>query len=155
MLKSDASASERAEYQRLLRLRPQESRVFGDLAVRAQDGALKAYKALPMLEADIAHRLQCMRGELAGPSPSPLELLLIDVILCSYQDFFEFQLCYKQKTIDGFKFADMEQWERILASKAARYIRAVESLARVRKLLNLQININMPGGQQVNVQGKP
>jgi hypothetical protein len=50
----------------------------------------------------------------------------------------------------------MAQWERVLASKEARYLRAVETLARVRRLLNLpapQVNINLPGGQQVNVQG--
>jgi hypothetical protein len=52
---------------------------------------------------------------------------------------------------------DMEQYERILASKEARYLRAIGELARVRRLLNLpapQVNINLPGGQQVNVQGK-
>jgi hypothetical protein len=107
-----------------------------------------------MLAADITHRLQLMRAALAGLNPSPLESLLIDVILCSYQDHFEFQLLYKQKTAKGFQLKDMEQWERILTAKESRYIRAIESLARVRRMLNLQININMPGGQQVNVQGR-
>jgi hypothetical protein len=51
----------------------------------------------------------------------------------------------------------MERWERILASKEARYLKAVETLARVRRLLRLrapQLNIALAGGQQVNVAGE-
>jgi hypothetical protein len=62
----------------------------------------------------------------------------------------------EQKMSDRFTLHDGEKWERILASKEARYLRAIETLARVRRLLNLpapQVNINLPGGQQVNVQG--
>jgi hypothetical protein len=49
----------------------------------------------------------------------------------------------------------MERWERVLASKEARYLRAIETLARVRRLLRLpavQVNIAAEGSQQVNVQ---
>ena len=85
-------------------------------------------------------------------------MLLIDAVVLCYQDYFSFQLVYSQRTSDTFTMRDMEQWERVLSSKEARYLRAVGELARVRRLLNLpapQVNIAMPGGQQVNVQGKP
>jgi hypothetical protein len=155
MLSPDASPEARAEYQRLLRLRPDTSKA-GDLAWRAQQAALAPYKALPMLQADVTHRLKLMRAELAGASPSPLELLIIDVILCSYQDHFESQTLYRQQQAKGLSLHALEQWERILTQKEARYLRAIATLARVRRLLKLpgaQVNINLPGGQQVNMQG--
>jgi hypothetical protein len=99
-----------------------------------------------------------MRAELAGERPSPLESLLVDCVLSCYHDYWTFAILVEQKTGSGFTLHDMEKWERILSSKEARYLRAIGELARVRRLLNLpapQVNINLPGGRQVNVQGKP
>jgi hypothetical protein len=47
--------------------------------------------------------------------------------------------------------------EKLLVSKEARYLRAIEELATVRRLLRLpalQVNIAAAGGQQVNVAGE-
>ena len=77
------------------------------------------------------------------------------MLLC-YHDYYTFAIIYEQKTSSSFTLPDLERWERILASKEARYLRAVETLALVRRLLNLpaaQVNINMPGGQQLNIAG--
>jgi hypothetical protein len=50
-----------------------------------------------------------------------------------------------------------EYWDNLLSSTQARFIRAIEALARVRRLARntpaLQINISREGGKQVNVQG--
>lgn len=59
-------------------------------------------------------------------------------------------------TVGGVALREIEQWDRMLAAKQARYLHAVEALARVRRLLklpNVQVNIAAAGGQQVNVQG--
>ncbi len=145
------SQATRMAYRQLLALSPERGRL-GDLAFRATEAALiPAYDALPRLQEDIRFHLGQMRTALAGPNPSPLELLLVDVICASYHDHWQLVLTYRQKTKDGYTFEAMAQWERILTAKEARYLRAVETLARVRRMLNLQININMPGGQQVNV----
>jgi hypothetical protein len=48
-----------------------------------------------------------------------------------------------------------EYWEKRLSAAQRRYLRACETLARVRKLtlgtLALQVNIAAAGGQQVNM----
>jgi hypothetical protein len=65
-------------------------------------------------------------------------------------------MAYGQHGGGSFSLRDMEQWERVLGSKEARYLRAIEELARVRRLLKLpalQVNIVAAGGQQVNVAG--
>ena len=51
--------------------------------------------------------------------------------------------------------SSVDHWERRLSAAQRRYLRACESLARVRKLGRttpaLQLNIATHGGQQVNV----
>jgi len=48
-------------------------------------------------------------------------------------------------------------WDNLLTSNHARFLRAIETLGRVRRLSRntpaLQINIAREGGKQVNVQG--
>jgi hypothetical protein len=48
-------------------------------------------------------------------------------------------------------------WDNLLTTHQARFLRAIETLARVRRLARntpaLQINIAREGGKQVNVQG--
>jgi hypothetical protein len=48
-----------------------------------------------------------------------------------------------------------DYWDRHLAAAQRRYLRACETLARTRRLLQptLQVNIAAQGGQQVNVSG--
>jgi hypothetical protein len=90
-----------------------------------------------------------------GANATPTEALLIDAVLLTWQNYYTFAVIYEQKTGQSFTLDDMEKWERILASKEARYLRAIETLARVRRLLKLpqvQMNVALDGGQQVNVQ---
>jgi hypothetical protein len=154
MLRKDVTLEERQEYRKLLDLHPEMSKDYGDQARHYRSAALKPFEAQPILEESIKHRNKIMRQELAGPNPSPLELLLVDVVIAAYQDYWAFATVYKQSTGQSFRMRDMGEWERILSSKETRYLRAVETLARVRRLLKLpQVNINLPGGQQINVAG--
>ncbi len=147
----------REEYRKLLNDYPQMSKQYGDMArlYRRQFGNF--YEGQPLLEEQIAHRMKTMRQELAGEAPTPLELLLIDVVMAAHQDYYHFAMLALQSEKDNGTLLTIERWERIVSSKEQRYLRAIGELARVRRLLNLpapQINVNMPGGQQVNVNGK-
>jgi hypothetical protein len=55
-------------------------------------------------------------------------------------------------------YREVEFWEKRLSLSQARYLRACETLTRVRKLARntpaLQVNIAAEGGQQVNVSGE-
>jgi hypothetical protein len=155
-MRKDATLEDRLEFRKLLELHPNISKDHGELPKMYRMFALETFEGQPIIEESVKHRLTVMRAELAGPSPSPLELLLVDVVLAAHQDYWAFAMVAKQKTAKSFTLEDMEKWERVLASKETRYLRAIAELARVRRLLNLpapQVNINMPGGQQVNVQG--
>jgi len=156
MLHKDVTQADRDEFRKLLALHPDLSKDHGELPKMYRMFALEMFQGQPLLEESVRHRLKVMRAELAGPAPSPLELLLVDVVLSTYQDYWHFAMIMKQKTSQSFTLHEMPKWEHVLASKETRYLRAIGELARVRRLLNLpapQVNINLPGGQQVNVQG--
>jgi hypothetical protein len=119
--------------------------------------ALKRFEGVPIIEESVKFQLAQLRKELAGDDPSPLEELLVDAVLACHSDYWLFSIAYENTNAESFNLRDMEQWEKILASKEARYLQAIETLARVRRLLKLpsmQVNIAAPGGQQVNIAGE-
>jgi len=59
---------------------------------------------------------------------------------------------YDNAMTDSCSLAAASYWERKLSTVQYRYLRAIETLARVRKLMGVpmvQINIAAEGGQQV------
>ncbi len=152
--RADATQADREEYRKLLDEKPYLASGLEYMYFKA---AGKPYEKHAAVDEGMKHRRKRMREELLGTEPSELEKLLVDVILSAHADYWHFATLYKQQTVESFTFQDMEQWERVLNNKEQRYLRAIAELARVRRLLNLpapQVNINMPGGQQVNVNGK-
>ena len=152
--RENATEADREEYRKLLDEMPELAVSLEGMYFRA---TRKPFENHASVDEDLKHRRKLMRAALLGPAPSELEKLLVEVVLSAHADYWHFAVMYKQQTNDKFYLKDMEQWERVLNNKEQRYLRAIAELARVRRLLNLpapQVNINMPGGQQVNVNGK-
>jgi hypothetical protein len=88
-----------------------------------------------------------------------LERLLIDHILTLRLRLIHAENAYNIRVVNeaNATFKMGEYWDNLLSSAQARFIRAIEALARVRRLARnapaLQINIASEGGKQVNVQG--
>ena len=88
----------------------------------------------------------------------PLERLLIDHILTVRLRLIHAEHHYNVIVVNqSIPFMYAEYRDNLLSSTQARFIRAIEALARVRRLARntpaLQINIAREGGKQVNVQG--
>jgi hypothetical protein len=157
MYKPSPPQEVREEFRAMLKEKPDIALLVGTLPSMARSQSLERFKSFPVLEESIRFQLKKMRKDLAGENASPLEVLLVEAVVLCYQDYFSFALLYTQQTKGEITLHAMDRWERILSSKETRYLRAIGELARVRRLLNLpapQVNINLPGGQQVNVQGK-
>lgn len=158
MYKADPPKEIRDEFRALLKQQPDLALLFGTLPTMTRSQSLDRFDSFPAMQESIRFQLKQMRADLAGDYASPLEVLLVDVVVLCYQDYYSFALLCNSKTKKETTLNAMEQWERVLSSKEQRYLRAITELARVRRLLNLpapQVNINLPGGQQVNVQGQP
>jgi hypothetical protein len=88
---------------------------------------------------------------------SMIEKMLIDNIVISWLavQYANYQLTVRVGRDE--KIVILEFWERRLAIMQRRYLRACETLSRVKRLLSkrpgIQVNIAAPGGQQVNVAG--
>lgn len=86
-----------------------------------------------------------------------MERMLIDNLIISWLgvQYANYQLTARIGQNE--KIVILEFWERRLTAAQRRYLRACETLARIRRLLSIrpavQVNIANEGGQQVNVAG--
>lgn len=99
-----------------------------------------------------------LKKQLDYDAASPLERLLIDHILTVRLRLIHAEHSYNERVVNqSIAFNMGEYWDNLLSSTQARFLRAIEALARVRRLARntpaLQINIAHEGGKQVNVQG--
>lgn len=157
VLKKDAPLAAREEYRKLLTLFPATAREYGDLPTICRRQALERFELQPITEDAVQHQMLTLRRTLLGTAPTPVETLLVDVVVLCWQDYWMYALIRDKMLGTSCALSELEEWDRILASKEARYLRAVETLARVRRLLKLpalQVNIATAGGQQVNIAGE-
>jgi hypothetical protein len=99
-----------------------------------------------------------LKKELCHSDDAPLERLLIDHILTVRLRLTHIENAYNQNMVNQLaSFRSGIFWDTLLTTTQARFLRAIETLARVRRLARntpaLQINIAREGGKQVNVQG--
>ena len=109
-------------------------------------------RALMLAEVD------SLKKQLDYDAAPPLERLLIDHILTVRLRLIHAENNYNLCVVNqSATFKAGEYWDNLLSSTQARFLRAIETLARVRRLARntpaLQINIANDGGKQVNVQG--
>jgi len=110
-------------------------------------------QALLLAEVD---KLKKDSGYAAAP---PLERLLLDHLLTVRVRLVHAERVYTSKvTGQSLSLHEAAHWEGFLTAAHNRFLRAVETLARVRRLSRntpvLQINVAQEGGKQVNVQGE-
>jgi hypothetical protein len=111
-----------------------------------------ASRACMLAEVDILEK------ELDYDAAPPLERLLIDHILTVRLRLIHTENIYNNHVVNqSITLKEGEYWDNLLTSTQARFLRAIETLARVRRLARntpaLQVNIAGKGGKQVNVQG--
>jgi hypothetical protein len=102
----------------------------------------------------VVHAMKAMRSDLGYEHAPMLEQLLIEQVVLAWFDFDLMQQYYAGHAIKNHTLTAGAYWDRRLNSAQQRSLRAIETLARVRRLsrnVPLQINI---GGQQVNVAGE-
>ena len=89
---------------------------------------------------------------------TPMERLLIDQILTAKVHLIYAERVFGEKVAVQCTLADLNYWQNFLASAQRRYIRAIESLARVQRLARntplLQVNIANMGMKETSVQGR-
>lgn len=76
-----------------------------------------------------------MRDKLGWNNSSQLEKIIIEQVCLNWLRLNALELTHDQKTRESHTLAVGEHWDKLLTQAQRRYLRACESLAKVRKLL--------------------
>ena len=134
-------------------LGPELANVYGDLAKRAQRELIAAMAGEDLLMREtVPCKLKAMKEELAGPSPTPLEKLLVERIVACWLALQHAELLWTQRSSGRVSVQELDFYERHLDRAQKRYLSAIRTLAQIRKMgPAVQINV---AEQQVNVVGQ-
>ncbi len=102
--------------------------------------------------AAIQRELDSRRREIGGKAPSPLERLLVDrVVLCWLQASYA-DAQHAQRLADGMTFREGEYFQKRCERAQRQLLKAVQTLATVRRLLTPTVQLNV-AENQINVAG--
>jgi len=126
-----------------------------NLSQLAIDSLIHKVKGTPLIKESMKMNVSSLRLDLGYKDTSSMEKLLIEQIILCWLRMNLMENAYTQYTIsdEGMSIKAYQHWEHKLSSVQKRYLRAVETLARVKKIkkATLQVNIAADGGKQVNV----
>lgn len=129
---------------------PQIWRITGDLAEQANLNMIETMQAPKSMKESLIVGLSAMAAELTQPGDGALERLIIGQIVGCWLRLSFVEYAYGRGTAEGnFNMAQGAYWEKRVSAAQRRYLRAVESLARVRRLRLPAVQVNI-GAQQVN-----
>ncbi len=154
-----ATDADKAELRRLYDVHPRIWQAQGQLATYAQNDLVEHINSSWSVKEAIRRTAADIRAQLGYDVATAIERLLIEQCVICWLRLQVQEMTYTavMQSEKGVTLTKAEHEERMLSSVQARYLRAVETLARVRRLLNLpapQVNISV-AGQQVNIAGEP
>ncbi len=141
-------------YRQWLADNPGAWRRVGDMAQLAQDKMIDVLAAPAIIKEGLQAGMAALRTDLGHETAPMLERLLIEQVIVCWLQMYTTQYSFSGSMVGSVTLNQGDYWERRLTSAQARYLRAMETLARVRRLARvtpLQVNI---GVQQVNVAGE-
>jgi hypothetical protein len=149
------SSADLAEYRALLRARPGMADAVGDVVNFAVTRLAQAMGNRLISEGVVAV-FERKRAELTLPTDGAVKQALAEAAAVAWLRLYCVDLQYSQMWEEGGVSPEKGYfWERRLSSAQGQFLRACETLARVRRLLRpvVQVNVAEDGGQQVNVAG--
>jgi hypothetical protein len=147
----DASQADQKACSKMLADSPKSFNWFTDLANVVTYFITQTYSNHAERELALT-RQQELKRDFGYEEAKPTERLLIDQVIICYFRMNIAENIYTAKTQESMSISAASFWERKLSATQRRYLRAVETLARVRKLIGsptLQVNIAAAGGKQV------
>lgn len=128
----------RADVQRLetyLVKHPKDVVKLGDLANQAMTAVIDHAFGQPSVSLPVAHYMARMRIDMRWDNSGIIERSLIDHVILCWLRLYTTELRYERNMEEGLTLAQGEYWEKKLSANQRRYLRAVETLARVRRLM--------------------
>ncbi len=138
-----------SELRKMLNARPARWETIGNMATQAECSLVKlASGDNTVVNEAMYKKLNAMREELDGVSPTPLERLLVNRVVACWLQVYYADVIYAQNiTAISLKQGDYYQERQDRAHR--RYMSAILTLAQLRRLLIPPVQLNI-GNQQVN-----
>lgn len=133
-----------AELRELIKNVPSLVAVYGDLSRNLQGRIIRHIAPQPGVHIMMEARAKELAKELGLDTASPLEQLLIDQVVIAWLRWQSVELNYQHNFEQSIPLTKALYLEKRLSAAQRRYLQAIESLARVRRLLSrapVQINI--------------
>jgi len=122
---------------------PPLSQIGGDLVKQVERQLIE--HALPTQQGariSIERYCEYQRNELGFETATPLERSLIAHVVLCWLRLYVTELRYESRMEENLSLPQGAYWEKKLSANQRRYLRSVETLARIRKLsINVQINM--------------
>jgi len=142
-----------AALHQLLDQYPEMWRAVCNLAENARSSMIAQTQATPAMSEAIKANMKELATQLGADKAPAIERLVIEEIMLAWLDEQITRMGHAQNS-RNMTLTQAEFWQRRLTLTQRRYLRAVESLARIRKMnITIQLNVAASGGQQVNVAG--
>lgn len=128
----------------------------GDLANQNQKKLIEDNQMSLSTRMTIYAALRGMRRGLGYKDAPMLEQMLIENVLLSWVRLYLWEYLFTALDVgEGMTLKKAAFWDKRISAGQQRYLRACETLARIRKITRatMQINIAEPGSQQLNVAG--
>jgi hypothetical protein len=141
----------------LLTTYPRLWRVTGDLALLSQQNLLRDSSLVANEREAVSAGLVTLRQQLGYDDASMLEQIVIEQVLLSWLRLSLWEYRYSGLGSAGSSISQSDFWERRISAAQRRFLRACETLSRIRQFARripaLQVNINNDTGRQVNIAG--
>lgn len=122
----------------------------GNVATAAEEALVNLHAGRSVLAREaLRKKLRDMRAALAGPSPSPLEQLLVERVVMCWLHSYQADMVYA-RAVGQLPPQQVELYHRRQDRAARQYLKALRSLADVRRLLIPVVQLNV-AQKQVNV----
>src|SRR5262245_64262628 len=132
--------------------RPGTVDLYGNLAEQAEQSFIHAAAGDDLLfRESLTRKLQLLREQLAGSSPTPIERLLVERVVACWLQVQDADVRYAQGQRD-YTFAQGEYHQRRMDRAHRRYLSAIKAVALIRKLTVPVLQVNI-ARTQVNVAG--
>ncbi len=126
---------------------------YGNLAAAAENAVIDRWAEKSALtSAGLRRRLAAMRVEPAGPEASPRERLLAERVVACWLQSYQADLAYTRAVRD-LRASAVEPYQRRQDRAARQYLKALRSLAEVRRLLVPTVPVTI-AKRQVKIAGQ-
>jgi hypothetical protein len=120
----------------------------GNLAMHAEMALNRKFSGKDLAVGEgLSRKLESLRTELSGPSPAPLERLLVERIVVCWLHLYYLEAIYGAK--DSMSLDLAMHYQKCIDRAHRRYLSAIKTLAVVRKLALPALQVNIANKQQV------